>query len=177
MLKDRIINEIIEREGGFVNDPDDSGKATRYGITELTARGHGYRGHMRDLPRALAKRIYTKQYWDRIKGDKLLHLSEAVAAEVADTAVNMGTGRAGHFLQRSLNVLNDRSRAYRDLIVDGKIGPATLRALRMYLARRDEATLVKMLNCLQGAFYVELAERREKDEKFIYGWFKNRITL
>jgi len=36
--------------------------------------------------------------------------------------------------------------------------------------------LYKMLNALQGAYYIELAERREKDEDFIYGWFKHRVS-
>ena len=61
--------------------------------------------------------------------------------------------------------------------VDGDVGPTTLRALRRYLAVRDEETLVKALNCLQGSFYIVLSERREKDETFIYGWMKNRVKL
>jgi len=35
--------------------------------------------------------------------------------------------------------------------------------------------MVLALNCLQGAFYVELAEKREKDERFVYGWLLNRV--
>jgi len=85
--------------------------------------------------------------------------------------------RAGKFLQRALNVLNNTGSLYRDLKVDGAIGSATVSALRGYLDGRDEGTLVKALNCLQGAFYITLAERREKDERFVYGWFKNRVTL
>lgn len=176
-MKQRIINEIIKREGGYVNDPLDSGGETMYGITVAVARAFGYHGPMDGMPRSVAERVYSAKYWDVIRGDGLAELSTLVAEELADTSVNMGPKRAGRFLQRSLNVLNDRSRAYKDLVVDGAIGPATLWALKMYLARRDEATLVKMLNCLQGAYYVELAERREKDEKFIYGWFRNRVTL
>ena len=57
------LNELIEREGGYVNDPADRGGATKYGITEAVARAHGYKGHMRDLPKDLAKTIYRKTYW------------------------------------------------------------------------------------------------------------------
>ncbi len=108
-----------------------------------------------------------------MSGDELVELSEIVAAEVIDTAVNMGTGRAGRFLQRALNVLSPGEA----LKMDGQVGPATVGALRVYLRRRDEQTLVKALNCLQGAFYIELAERREKDERFVYGWLKHRVGL
>ena len=104
-------------------------------------------------------------------------LSERVAEEVVDSGVNMGTHRAVRFLQRSLNVLNNRGRHYADLTVDGIAGALTLSALAHFLTTRNEDVLVRMLNALQGAFYVELAERREKDERFIYGWFLNRVVI
>jgi lysozyme family protein len=174
-MKDRIINEIIRVEGGYVIDPSDSGGETNFGITDLVARAFGYTETMRDMPRQVAFDIYSAKYWDALWGDSLAKLSEPVAEEVVDTGVNMGINRAGKFLQRSLNVLNNRGKYYHDIAVDGFIGTGTITALEIYLLKRDESILVKMLNCLQGAFYVELAERREKDERFINGWFKNRV--
>lgn len=176
-MKERIINEIIRVEGGYANDPADSGGETNFGIAEAVARANGYAGPMRDMPRKVAFGIYSAKYWDAVQGDRLVELSEKVAEEVVDTGVNMGTARAGKFLQRALNVLNREAKLYADLTVDGDIGPATLRALSDYLATRGDDALVKALNCLQGAFYIELAERREKDERFVYGWLKNRVTL
>lgn len=176
-MKNIIINEIIRVEGGYVDDPQDSGGETNFGITVEVARANGYTGSMRDMPREVAFDIYSAKYWDSVRGDEIALLAERVAEEVVDTSVNMGPGRAGKFLQRALNTLNNREEYYKDLKVDGNIGMATLSALNHYLDTRDEETLVKILNCLQGAFYVELAERREKDERFIYGWFKNRVKL
>ena len=176
-MKERIINEIIRVEGGYVNDPSDSGGETNFGITVAVARQFGYVGAMRNMPRSTAFDIYSAKYWDAVKGDDLAKLSELVAEEVVDTSVNMGPGRAGKFLQRSLNVLNNRGSLYLDLTVDGAIGNATISALRAYLNGRGEETLVTALNCLQGAYYITLAERREKDERFVYGWVKNRVKL
>lgn len=176
-LKQRILTDIIGREGGFVDDPSDSGGATRYGITEAVARKNGYTGAMAELPRDLAERIYSDRYWDEVRGDDLAKLSEHVAEEVVDTAVNMGPARAGQFLQRALNVLNDRERLYPDLMLDGDVGPVTVEALAAYLAERSELVLARALNCLQGAFYIDLAERRQKDERFVYGWLRERVTL
>jgi lysozyme family protein len=176
-LKQKIIDQIIFVEGGFVDDPDDSGGATNYGITEAVARAYGFAGDMRDMPRGVAFDIYVARYWDAVRADDLLALSEAVASEVVDTGVNMGTGRASKILQRALNVLNVGGSLYPDLVVDGAIGPMTIQALREYLAERNELVLCRALNCLQGAYYIELAERREKDEKFVYGWLKNRVVL
>jgi lysozyme family protein len=177
MDRDAIINEIIRVEGGYVNDSSDSGGETNFGITEAVARAYGYAGAMRDMPRGVAFDIYAARYWDAVRADDLLALSENVASEVVDTGVNMGTGRAGRILQRALNVLNVGGSLYPDLVVDGAIGPMTIQALRAYLAERNELVLCRALNCLQGAHYIELAERREKDEKFVYGWLKNRVVL
>ena len=176
MVKDKVIKGIIDREGGYVNDPRDSGGETNYGITVGTARRFGYLGPMKELTYAQAYHIYAEQYWNPLKLDDISIHSEKIAEEIADTAVNMGVRRAGLFLQRSLNVLNRNQRLYDDVALDGNIGPASLRAFNKYIVRRDEIVLFRMLNCLQGAFYVELAERRKKDERFVYGWFLNRIS-
>lgn len=176
-LKDETISRIIDVEGGYVDDPSDSGGETNYGITLSVARANGYSGSMRDLPKSKAYEIYSKKYWDSVKGDQLVSLSNDIAAEVVDTAVNAGVYRASEFLQRLLNVMNKNQKLYNDLVVDGNIGPATISALAVYLEARDENVFLDGLNCLQGAFYIELAERRQKDEKFIYGWLKNRVSL
>jgi len=176
-MKNSIINQIIYLEGDYSNNAADSGGETMYGITKRVARKNGYTGPMNRLPRELAFDIYAKRYWDSVHGDTLAKLSEAIVEEVVDTGVNMGVGRASTFLQRSLNVFNKGGTLYNDVTVDGSIGPATLGALAKYLGQRNEAVLVKALNCLQGAFYVELAEKREKDEAHMYGWMRARVTL
>jgi len=179
-LKTRIINHIIKVEGGYVDDPSDSGGETNFGITKKVARDYGYKGSMRDLPKSLAFEIYSEKYWDILDLSVIELMSPAIAEEIADTAVNQGVTRAAHFLQRSLNVLNNKQELYPDLVVDRKVGPATIRALGDYIAHRGnkgEVVLMRMLNSLQGAFYVELSERREKDEKYIYGWFENRVEM
>lgn len=176
-LKNKIIDNIIKIEGGYSNDSSDSGGETNYGITKAVAVAFGYTGSMRDMPREVAYDIYVARYWDAVRGNGLSALSERVAEEVVDTGVNMGIKRAGKFLQRSLNVLNDREKYYPDITVDGVIGPGTISTLEICIIKRGDETLVKILNCLQGAFYVELAECREKDERFINGWFKNRVVI
>lgn len=175
MDKAEIINAILEREGGYTNDPSDSGGETNHGITKQTARQCGYIGPMEHMPREVAFSIYATLYWDSVKADDLVRIDSKIAAEVVDTCVNMGPRRAAIFLQRGLNVLNNRGALYKDVSPDGKIGPATLEALEGYLENRDRSALLKAMNCLQGAFYIELCEKREKDEKFLYGWLKHRV--
>ena len=178
-LKDKVIDEIIEIEGGYVNDPSDSGGETKYGITKAVALNNGYHGAIKDMPKSVAQRIYRKKYWDSMSLDDIeLFAGQDIARELADTAVNMGVYRSSLFLQRSLNVLNGQGRLYMDIAADGVIGYQTKSALAAYCKIRESQgrkVLLSMLNSLQGAFYVELAERREKDERFIFGWFSKRV--
>lgn len=178
--KEIFLTHIVSVEGGYVNDPSDSGGETNWGITKAVAQRAGYSGDMRDMSKEEAQGIYIKLFWCKLNLDIIELFSPEVALELADTGVNMGTSRAGEFLQRCLNVLNNRGAYYDDLKVDGDVGPATVQALEAFRAKRGKEgmkVLHKMLNCLQGAFYVELCERREKDEKFIYGWINNRVEL
>lgn len=177
-LKEKIINNIIDIEGGYSNNPNDSGGETKYGITKATAIANGYRGSMKRLPKSFAFQIYSKSFWDVQNLSLVEELSPNVTEKIADIGVNLGRKRAAIFLQRCLNVLNYKQKFYRDIKVDGNIGKRTISSLEKYLNNRGkegEEVLLGMLSVLQGAKYISLAERREKDEIFIYGWFKNRI--
>tara|TARA_B100000686_G_scaffold353795_1_gene460851 strand:- start:2091 stop:2645 length:555 start_codon:yes stop_codon:yes gene_type:complete len=179
-IKRKSIDHLIGIEGGYVNDSRDSGGETNYGITIGTARAFGYDGPMKNMSRNEAYNIYSLLYWDPLRLDQIERLSELVAYELFDTGVNMGLHRSATFLQTSLNALNKSQSLYDDLVVDGRIGAKSISALKAYLDKRGksgELVLVRMLNCLQGAFYIELAERRPKDKAFVYGWFLNRITI
>ena len=75
---------------------------------------------------------YSKSFEHLLKGKNFHLVADVdidVAAELVDTGVNMGTQVAGKFLQQSLNVLNDGGVKYRDVIVDGKVGPKTIASL------------------------------------------------
>lgn len=173
-------DDLILVEGGYSDDPMDSGGKTCYGITEETAREAGYTGPMNALPMSEAKRIYRGRYWDSLRLDDVAALSGRIANELFDTGVNCGIGTAASFLQRSLNVFNNQQAHYLDVELTSTVGPKTLESLRAFLNRRapdGETVLLRALNALQGARYVRLAETREKDEKFVFGWFLQRVKI
>lgn len=175
-----IIDGVIGREGRYSDNPNDPGGPTMWGITQKTARDHGYAGLMRDLPRPLAVAIYTKDYVVAPGFDRVNMVSPAIAEELVDTGVNCGPALPGPWLQRALNVFNRQGSDYADVEVDGKIGPATIAALRAFLDKRGkdgEAVLLRMLNCMQGARYLEIAEKNPKLESFTFGWMLNRVTI
>lgn len=178
---EEAFRKLILVERGYSNVPGDSGGPTRWGITELVARANGYRGPMSELPLETAKGIYYTQWWGLLNLDAVSEISTAVAEEIFDTAVNCGPGIAGKFLQQVLNVLNREERDYQDVRKDGLIGPLTVMALRGYFAKRGdqggELVLLKALNGLQCARYIEIAEGRKKDERFTFGWLKERVKI
>lgn len=179
MTIDQIIEDVLAAEAGYVDHPDDRGGETNWGITVATARAAGYSGPMREMPRDFAKAIYRRRYIEAPGFGAIIGLSPAIAAELVDTGVNMGPTVASRFMQRTLNALNRQGRDWADIAVDGVIGPGTMRALKAALAARGdagEAVILKALNALQGARYIELAEGRQANESFMFGWLDKRVA-
>lgn len=175
---DDLIEMLLRREGGFVDHPDDRGGPTNFGITQATARAAGYGAAMRDLPRSTAADIYRKRYWHETGFDRVNALAPRIAAELFDTGVNMGPAVATGFLQRALNALNRRERDWPDIPQTRRIDTATLAALKAIIQTRGKAgetVLLRALEALQGARYIELAEARPANESFVYGWLAGRI--
>ena len=94
----QLAEEIVAREGGFVNDPSDPGGATNWGVTIGTMKrlgidvNHDGRVDITDvkvLPRAQAIAIYVKTYFTDAGLDRLpaqLQPGVYYAAELAAEA-------------------------------------------------------------------------------------------
>lgn len=170
---EQAVARTLGIEGGYSDHPSDTGGATCWGITAAVARTDGYVGDMRALPKVRALDIYRRLYWDRVGLDWVAAADPAVALECFDTGVNMGVTLAVVFLQRVLNVLNRQGVDYADLRADGIAGPATTAALRALILKRGAAgrdAVLAYQNALQGSRYVELAEARQANEDFVFGW-------
>ena len=124
---EEIAAEIVAREGGYVNDPDDPGGATNYGVTlatlqrlgiDRTGDGRVDVADIKALTRADAQRIYVEHYFRR---PRLAELPVSVQASVFDVYVNAGTN-AIKILQRLVTRMGFPASD------DGMIGPATIRA-------------------------------------------------
>lgn len=185
-ILDKLIDDIIVREGGYVNNPKDKGGPTRYGITEAVARKNGWKGDMRELPRDFAVDVLRNIYIVHPGFDKVAELSPIIAFELVDTYVNMGAGNKAtkdgpiFWLQAWLNVFNREQKDYADIDVDGVVGDDVITSLRGYLRKRgvDGAqNMAKALNGEQTGRYRRLCEARQANEEFAYGWIKNRVEL
>ena len=174
-----MIEATIGKEGGYSNHPADRGGPTRWGITEHVARRNGYKGDMHQLPRETAVAIYRQEYAIRPGFAAVAEISAAVGEELFDTGVNMGPAVPARWFQMALNGLNDGGKLYADIREDADIGPASLNAFRAYRKARGaeaDAVMLKALNALQGARYIELGRGRAANEAFLYGWLRTRVA-
>ena len=175
-----LIAKAIDTEGHYSNDPNDSGGETAWGVTERRARKFGYTGPMKDMPRSIAEAMYEQENWYDPGLYDVSVFSPLIARELFDTGINCGVPRACEFFQIALNALNRQGKDFADIAEDGDIGPATLQALKAYLRLRGvrgERVMLKALNCLQGAHYINLSRARQKDETFVFGWLDNRVEI
>lgn len=176
----QIIDDVIATEGGYSNDPDDAGGETNYGITVAVARESGYSGPMKTMPRDVAVKIYTRRYVQDPKFDSVLALDGDIGVEIIDTGVNMGPTQAALFLQRWLNGFNDTGSRYQALFVDGRLGSVSMAALAAYLKWRGadgKKVLLRALNSTQALRYLEIAESKASQKKYLYGWMLNRVEI
>jgi len=169
----QIIGDMIEIEGGFVDNPNDLGGPTKYGITEATARRHGYNGPMKDLPMMTAKMILWKEYWIDSGCSRVNEVSSIIAEELFDIRVNQG-GFHILWLQEILNAFTGSK-----LKVDGILGELTMGVLRAFLLIRrhqdGDQVLAKAPNVYQGMRYFNIVAANPSQREFIYGWIRHRV--
>lgn len=156
----QLATQIVAREGGFVNDPDDPGGATNFGVTIHTLRQLRPNQRVtvqdvRDLTRAQAIEIYIEHYFTR---PRIAELPEPLWPSVFDMYVNAGAN-AVRILQRLLVQMGIH------VAVDGIIGPQTIAAThRAY--DMAPAHLVDAYGIARRDYYYAIADRRPASRKF-----------
>lgn len=158
---DSALRTILFFEGGYVNNPNDPGGATNYGITQATydawMDGRGYaRRPVRDITHDEVRAIYWERYWHPARCPDL---PEPIDIVHFDAAVNTGVKRAAILLQRVLGVAQD-----------GIIGSVTLAAA----LARPPVEIVHDLLFERLRYYATLARAQRKDgrdlREFLPGW-------
>lgn len=169
---DSILDGILTREGGYVDNAADRGGPTNYGITQATLSAWLGRpatiAEVQALDAATAKAIYTKNYYT---GPHLDQLPDLIQPVMLDAAVNSGPGHAVKWLQQ---VLNDNGHG--PLTVDGGIGPATIAAANAAVAAMGTG-LNRALIEMRRTFLQQLAVNDPSQQQFEKGWMNRCDAL
>lgn len=159
-----IAQAIVAREGGFVNDPDDPGGPTNFGVTlptmrrlglDLTGDGRVDLSDVRSLSQPQAVDIFIRHYFE---APLIAELPPPLQPSVFDMYVNAGSN-AVKILQ---NLLREMGHA---IAVDGSIGPQTIRAADAAL-RAAPDHLVDAYGIARRNYYFRLADRRAASRKY-----------
>ena len=158
------IPTVLKHEGGYVNDPSDSGGATNFGISLRWLRGQGLLGDfdhdgvvdqndIRDMTVQEAEDIYEQRWWNVYRYG--LFTSQKIATKVFDTAVNIGPTHAHKILQAIIGAA-----------VDGVLGPASYTAANAYV----ETILLAKYENAQANYYRALVNAKPVLQKYLNGW-------
>jgi lysozyme family protein len=156
---ERIIDDLIRREGGYVNHPADKGGPTKYGLTldtlSLHRKARCTAADVQRLTEQEAREIYGRRYvapYQWIPDDRLQGL-------IVDMAVNHGPANANRMLQRALRLRDD-----------GVIGPKTRDAVHAAGPALFNAVLAQRIT-----FYGAIITRNPNQAAFAAGWM-NRVA-
>lgn len=147
-------DEVIRIEGGYVNDPDDPGGETKYGITKRLAVSLGYTKRMIDMTKDEAKELYRLSFWN---GSLASNIMSNAAFNIYLLSIHSGNKQAILILQRAVGVKDD-----------GIAGAETMNAI----SKVSETLLIEALCYRTLDFYVLISEKTRY--KYIRGW-RNRL--
>lgn len=97
---DQAFDRLMAVEKGYVNDPKDPGGETKWGISKRSYPNED----IPNMTKERAKVIFRRDFWDKVKADKL---ADGVAFQASDFAYNSGPDTAVRYLQRAVGVADD----------------------------------------------------------------------
>lgn len=154
---------VIENEGGYVNDPDDPGGETKYGITKRIFP----EVDIKNLTKEQAMALYYTHYW--IPSNLSAIKIKSVAIKMLDAAVNMGIRTAILCMQRAIRSLNSDV----EVEADGILGPITANAI-------NNASYYPLLTAYASelaGYYRWLVCKNPNLFKFLEGWENRAYSL
>lgn len=165
MSIEKYISKIIEREGSYVNHPEDKGGATKYGITlKIYAAWSGEfvtNDDIENLTVEEAYKIYKQEYL--IKPGIHNIIDYKLQALMLDAAINHGASQAIKFLQQVLNIEDD-----------GIIGAVTIQTANNFSSMD---ILRKKYLGKRIVFYGKIINRDYSQVVFIVGWLNRAADL
>jgi lysozyme family protein len=157
------VANVLAWEGGYVNDPDDPGGETNFGISKRFYPSVDIRG----LTRAGAIAIYRRDWWDK---NRIGDFPDPIAIKMLDIAVNMGWSAAVKVLQRACN----HAGPAHPIAVDGSCGPITRKTVHDLYA--TVPNLLGILRIEDANRYREIAASNPVMAKYLRGWLRRAAS-
>lgn len=152
------VQKTLVHEGGFVNNPNDPGGATKYGITQKDMPGV----NIADITEEQAAEYYSENYWKPLYSQID---DQAVASKIFDMGVLFGVGEAVKLLQIVLQ------EAFPSVTIDSDFGPNTLSAVN----QAGAASLLEAYKTALVTYALRIAANKPNLRIFVRGW-GNRIN-
>lgn len=162
-----MIEDILRREGGFVDHPSDRGGPTNFGITLRTLaswrRKDVSRDDVRRMTQTEAREIYKGRYFLQPRVDRLPAVLQPVTF---DMCIHHGPASAIKMLQDVLQAVHP------PCDVDGGIGEETLESATKALEKAGAKTLIDKVVDRRVALFEEIVSKDPSQRVFLKGWLR-----
>lgn len=154
---------MIKDEGGYVlsDVPGDAGGLTYAGIARnMEPNWEGWKliDAKQPVPTDMVRSFYKANYWDRVRGDEIIH--QDVASSIFNFGVNAGVGTAAKLAQLTVGATPD-----------GAIGPKTVGLLNAC----DPAQFKLSYALAKISRYAQICNRNRTQTKFLLGWINRTL--
>ena len=167
----------IEHEGGFVNDPDDKGGATNFGITQESFSEFKGRKVTVDEIEGMTLDEAREFYLDFFGKLGVSNVPASLVRGYSDAAVNLGRGGASKVVQMACNTRLNPGNSEEWIDVDGAVGAGTRRAIDSanltYWDWYAELSMWYANLILKGSRF---SNERTNQHRFQRGWFRRLLT-
>lgn len=165
MNVDQMVDDILRREGGYVNHPNDRGGPTNMGITQKTLSDWlGRQATIDDVKRLdeeTAREIYLKNY---LYGPRIDTMPQEIVPQAFDISINSGPRTAIKIVQKTVNLAG-----FGQIASDGVMGPKTSQACHAAQEAMgnlfNNAIMYERIN-----FYERIVAHNPSQEVFLKGW-------
>lgn len=178
---EQAIPHILNHEGGYVDNPNDVGGATNFGISLRFLADYPHMGDFdgdgdvdaQDIQIMTfedAVEIYRTAWWEKYGYGRVV--DQTIATKLFDLSVNMGSKRAHILIQQALN-----SAFGLNLPTDGILGPVSINAINSAVDGHGEQALLDAFCDVAWAFYQNIVSRRPASAVFLKGWKRRAFSL
>jgi len=171
----QAFEKMISHEGGYADDPDDSGGETYKGISrnnfpnwsgweviDSFKTATNFPGILDSSVglHSLVESFYKFNFWIPINGDQIA--SQKIAESIFDFGVNAGVGTSAKLAQKVVGIPDP----------DGAIGKNTIAKLNIF----DPELFIAAFMVEKVRRYIEICKKKESNRKYFFGWIDRTVN-